>query len=111
MCLASRLLESHKGLLENTNQSPSGVSPARESPARESLPVGTLDGRLQNAFDSFDAALTRGEWELNVVSEGPWGGLQEGNKTLAKIGERIEDHTPRLVTPEGVGGFICFHFN
>ena len=45
----------------------------------------------------------------NTVSEGPWRGLQEGNKTLAKIGERIEDHTPRLVTPEGVGGFegVC----
>ena len=43
----------------------------------------------------------------NTISEGPWGGLQEGNKTLAKIGERIEDHTPRLVTPEGVGGLLC----
>ena len=40
----------------------------------------------------------------NTISEGPWGGLQEGNRTSAKIGERIEDHTPRLVTPEGVGG-------
>ena len=47
MCLASRFLENHKWLLENTNQSPAGVSPARESlperacqrePARESLP-------------------------------------------------------------------------
>ena len=36
MCLASRLLENTKRLLENTNQSSAGESPARESPARES---------------------------------------------------------------------------
>ena len=33
---SSRLLENHKWLLENTNQSSAGESPARESPARES---------------------------------------------------------------------------
>ena len=41
----------------------------------------------------------------NTISEGPWGGLQEGNRRQTKIGERIEKNTPRLVTPEGVGGF------
>ena len=40
------------------------------------------------------------------VSEGPWGGLQEGNRTPTKVGERTEDHIPRLVTPEGVGGLL-----
>ena len=38
MCLASRLLENHKWLLENTNQSPARTSPARVSPARVSYP-------------------------------------------------------------------------